>query len=169
MRSSFLLSFNKIGMFISNTIEHLTFKVKIKDCILNQIMYFCNTLINTIKMDLFSKRISEILNINIKYVDNTLQLLDSGCTIPFVSRYRKECTGGLDEVQIARISELNDQMKETSKRKETILKTIHEQGKLTEELEKRINECWEPEVLEDIYMPYKPKRRTRLKLPEKTD
>lgn len=151
-------------MFISNTIEHLTFKVKIKDCILNQIMYFCNTLINTIKMDLFAKRISEILNINIKYVDNTLQLLDSGCTIPFVSRYRKECTGGLDEVQIARISELNDQMKETSKRKETILKTIHEQGKLTAELEKRINECWEPEVLEDIYMPYKPKRRTRAQI-----
>lgn len=164
MRSSFLLSFNEIGMFISNTIEHLTFKVKIKDCILNQIMYFCNTLINTIKMDLFAKRISEILNINIKYVDNTLQLLDSGCTIPFISRYRKERTGGLDEVQIARISELNDQMKETSKRKETILKTIHEQGKLTKELEKRINECWEPEVLEDIYMPYKPKRRTRAQI-----
>lgn len=112
-------------------------------------------------MDLFAKRISDLLNINIKYVDNTLELLDSGCTIPFISRYRKERTGGLDEVQITQIYELNERMKETAKRKETIIKTISEQGKLTPKLEKRINECWEPEVLEDIYMPYKPKRRTR--------
>lgn len=112
-------------------------------------------------MNLFAKRISDLLNINIKYVDNTLELLDSGCTIPFISRYRKERTGGLDEVQITQICELNERMKETAKRKETIIKTISEQGKLTPELEKRINECWEPEVLEDIYMPYKPKRRTR--------
>lgn len=112
-------------------------------------------------MNLFAKRISDLLNINIKYVDNTLDLLDSGCTIPFISRYRKERTGGLDEVQITQICELNERMKETAKRKETIIKTISEQGKLTPELEKRINECWEPEVLEDIYMPYKPKRRTR--------
>lgn len=112
-------------------------------------------------MNLFAKRISDLLNINIKYVDNTLELLDSGCTIPFISRYRKERTGGLDEVQITQIYELNERMKETAKRKETIIKTISEQGKLTPELEKRINECREPEVLEDIYMPYKPKRRTR--------
>lgn len=112
-------------------------------------------------MNLFAKRISDLLNINIKYVDNTLELLDSGCTIPFISRYRKERTGGLDEVQITQICELNERMKETAKRKETIIKTISEQGKLTPELEKRINECWEPEVLEDIYMLYKPKRRTR--------
>lgn len=112
-------------------------------------------------MNLFTKRISDLLNINIKYVDNTLELLDSGCTIPFISRYRKERTGGLDEVQITQICELNERMKETAKRKETIIKTISEQSKLTPELEKRINECWEPEVLEDIYMPYKPKRRTR--------
>lgn len=112
-------------------------------------------------MNLFAKRISDLLNINIKYVDNTLELLDSGCTIPFISRYRKERTGWLDEVQITQICELNERMKETAKRKETIIKTISEQGKLTPELEKRINECWEPEVLEDIYMPYKPKRRTR--------
>lgn len=112
-------------------------------------------------MNLFAKRISDLLNINIKYVDNTLELLDSGCTIPFISRYRKERTGGLDEVQITQICELNERMKETAKRKETIIKTISEQCKLTPELEKRINECWEPEVLEDIYMPYKPKRRTR--------
>lgn len=112
-------------------------------------------------MNLFAKRISDLLNINIKYVDNTLELLDSGCTIPFISRYRKERTGGLDEVQITQIYELNERMKETAKRKETIIKTISELGKLTPELEKRINECWEPEVFEDIYMPYKPKRRTR--------
>lgn len=112
-------------------------------------------------MNLFAKRISDLLNINIKYVDSTLELLDSGCTIPFISRYRKERTGGLDEVQITQICELNEHMKETAKRKETIIKTISELGKLTPELEKRINECWEPEVLEDIYMPYKPKRRTR--------
>lgn len=112
-------------------------------------------------MNLFAKRISDLLNINIKYVDNTLELLDSGCTIPFISRYRKERTGGLDEVQITQICELNERMKETAKRKETIIKTISELGKLTPELEKRINECWDPEVLEDIYMPYKPKRRTR--------
>lgn len=112
-------------------------------------------------MNLFAKRISDLLNINIKYVDNTLELLDSGCTIPFISRYRKERTGGLDEVQITQICELNERMKETAKRKETIIKTISELGKITPELEKRINECWEPEVLEDIYMPYKPKRRTR--------
>lgn len=112
-------------------------------------------------MNLFAKLISDLLNINIKYVDNTLELLDSGCTIPFISRYRKERTGGLDEVQITQICELNERMKETAKRKETIIKTISELGKLTPELEKRINECWEPEVLEDIYMPYKPKRRTR--------
>lgn len=115
-------------------------------------------------MNLFTKRISDLLNINIKYVDNTLELLDSGCTIPFISRYRKERTGGLDEVQITQICELNERMKETAKRKETIIKTISEQGKLTPELEKRINECWEPEVLEDIYMPYKPKRRTRAQM-----
>lgn len=115
-------------------------------------------------MNLFAKRISDFLNINIKYVDNTLELLDSGCTIPFISRYRKERTGGLDEVQITQICELNERMKETAKRKETIIKTISELGKLTPELEKRINECWEPEVLEDIYMPYKPKRRTRAQM-----
>lgn len=115
-------------------------------------------------MNLFAKRISYLLNINIKYVDNTLELLDSGCTIPFISRYRKERTGGLDEVQITQIYELNERMKETAKRKETIIKTISELGKLTPELEKRINECWEPEVLEDIYMPYKPKRRTRAQM-----
>ena len=94
-------------------------------------------------------------------MENTLKLLDEGCTIPFISRYRKERTGGLDEVQITSISNRLEQLQEIAKRKDTVVKTITEQGKMTPELEKRINDCWESTVLEDIYLPYKPKRRTR--------
>lgn len=94
-------------------------------------------------------------------VDNTLQLLDEGCTIPFISRYRKERTGGLNEVQIAAISDRYDRLKEIAKRKETILSTIEAQGKLTDELRHRIDHCWDSTELEDIYLPFKPKRRTR--------
>lgn len=112
-------------------------------------------------MNKFAKKISEALNLAERGVDNTLQLLDEGCTIPFISRYRKERTGGLDEVQITSISELNDKLKEIEKRKETIIKTITEQGKLTPELAKRIDTCYDTAELEDIYLPYKPKRRTR--------
>ena len=112
-------------------------------------------------MNKFAKSISQTLNINERSVDNTLQLLDKGCTIPFISRYRKERTGGLDEVQITRISEQNGRLKELEKRKETIVKTITEQGKLTLELERRIAGCLNAAELEDIYLPYKPKRRTR--------
>lgn len=112
-------------------------------------------------MNKFAKRISEALNLAERGVDNTLQLLDEGCTIPFISRYRKERTGGLDEVQITSISELNDKLKEIEKRKETIIKAITEQGKLTPELAKRIDTCYDTAELEDIYLPYKPKRRTR--------
>lgn len=112
-------------------------------------------------MNIFTKRISEALKLQERGVDNTLQLLDEGCTIPFICRYRKERTGGLDEVQIAGISEMAQQLKDIAKRKETILKTISTQGKLTPELEKRINECWSSTELEDIYLPYKPKRKTR--------
>ena len=101
-------------------------------------------------MNIFTKRISETLNLPERSVDNTLQLLDEGCTIPFVSRYRKERTGGLDEVQIAQINETCERLKETAKRKETIIKTISEQGRLTPELEKRVNECWDAAELEDI-------------------
>lgn len=90
-----------------------------------------------------------------------MALLDEGCTIPFISRYRKEKTGGLDEVQIGSIAQSYEKLKELIKRKETVLKTITEQGKLTPELEKRINDCWDATELEDIYLPYKPKRRTR--------
>lgn len=112
-------------------------------------------------MNVFTKRISETLGLPEHRVDNTLQLLDEGCTIPFICRYRKERTGGLDEVQIAQISEIAQQLGETAKRKETIIKTISAQGKLTPELEMRIKDCWTPTELEDIYLPYKPKRKTR--------
>ena len=107
------------------------------------------------------KKIAEELQLPLRSVENTLSLLDEGCTIPFIARYRKERTGTLDEVQIAAISDLNEKLTELEKRKETIIKTISEQGKLTPELEKRIAECEDTETLEDIYLPYKPKRRTK--------
>ena len=112
-------------------------------------------------MNIFTKIIARQLSLPQEGVENTLKLLDEGCTIPFISRYRKERTGGLNEIQIAQISEMNAKLKETAKRKETILKTIGEQGKLTTELQKRIDDCWDSTELEDIYLPYKPKRRTR--------
>ena len=105
--------------------------------------------------------ISRDLNLQVKAVANTMALLDEGCTIPFISRYRKEKTGGLDEVQIGSIAERYDKLKELVKRKETVIKTIRDLDKLTPELEKRINDCWDATELEDIYLPYKPKRRTR--------
>ena len=111
-------------------------------------------------MNQFTERISKVLNLPQRGVENTLQLLGSGCTIPFISRYRKELTGGLDEVEIAGISELSERLGDMAKRKETITKTIEEQGKMTPELSKRIDECWDAAELEDIYLPYKPKRRT---------
>ena len=114
-----------------------------------------------IKMEIFSKMIATALNIAVRQVDNTLSLLNGGATIPFISRYRKEATGGLDEVQIGEIKERYDKLTEIAKRKETILKTIDEQGKLTADLKKRIEACWDATELEDIYLPYKPKRKTR--------
>ena len=110
---------------------------------------------------IFTRLISTELHLQEHAVENTLKLLDEGCTIPFISRYRKERTGGLDEVQITSISNRLEQLQEIAKRKDTVVKTITEQGKMTPELEKRINDCWESTVLEDIYLPYKPKRRTR--------
>ena len=112
-------------------------------------------------MNAYTQLIAKDLQLPERGVDNTLELLEQGCTIPFISRYRKERTGGLNEVQIAQISQLNDNYKTVSKRKETILKTIEEQGKLTDELKSRIDECWDNAILEDIYLPYKPKRRTK--------
>ena len=112
-------------------------------------------------MNTITKIIAQRLQLPEEGVDNTIALLDLGCTIPFIARYRKERTGNLNEVQIGQIADAYDKLKELEKRKETILKTIGEQGKLTDDLEKRIKECWEPTVLEDLYLPYRPKRRTR--------
>ena len=111
--------------------------------------------------NIFARLIAQQLNLQERAVNNTLALLDEGCTIPFISRYRKERTGGLDEVQIAAISTQYERFKEIQKRKETVLKTIADLDKLTPELEKRITDCWDATELEDIYLPYKPKRRTR--------
>ena len=115
-------------------------------------------------MNAYTKHIAQTLNLSEKNVDATLTLLNDGCTIPFIARYRKERTGNLDEVQITRIAEMNDRLMETDKRKETILKTISEQGKLTEELENKIVNCWDNSVLEDLYLPFKPKRRTKAQI-----
>ena len=112
-------------------------------------------------MELFHKMISGLSGISEKQISSTLHLLGEGATIPFISRYRKEVTGGLNEVQIEQIKEQHDKLCDIAKRKETILGTITEQGKLTAELEKRINDTWNPTELEDIYLPYKPKRKTR--------
>ena len=112
-------------------------------------------------MKQIAQLIASALNLGIEAVGNTLTLLEEGCTIPFISRYRKERTGGLDEVQIAAINDENERLKEIQKRKETVVKTITDLGKLTPELQKRIDDCWDSTELEDIYLPYKPKRRTR--------
>ena len=112
-------------------------------------------------LKIFTQLIASELHLSEHAVENTLKLLDEGCTIPFISRYRKERTGGLDEVEITGISERLTRLQEIAKRKETIVSTITEQGNMTPELQKRIDECWESTVLEDIYLPYKPKRRTR--------
>ena len=105
--------------------------------------------------------ISKELNLNDRQVSNTIKLLNDGATIPFISRYRKEMTGNLDEVQVSSIRDLSAKYIELDKRKETILSTIEEQGKLTDELKSRIINCYDTTELEDIYLPYKPKRRTK--------
>ena len=112
-------------------------------------------------MNIFAQIIAKELQLPQEGVENTLKLLDDGCTIPFISRYRKERTGGLDEIQIAKISDLGERLKEMQKRKETIVKTITDQGRMTDELQQRIDATWNPTELEDIYLPFKPKRRTR--------
>ena len=116
---------------------------------------------NVEHIKIFTQLISSELHLPEHGVENTLKLLDEGCTIPFISRYRKERTGGLDEVQITAISDRVARLMEIAKRKETIVKTITEQGKMTPDMQKRIDNCWELTTLEDIYLPYKPKRRTR--------
>ena len=112
-------------------------------------------------MSQYSTIISQSLNIRAEQVEAVIELLDAGATIPFISRYRKEATGNLNEVQVAAVSDLYEKLKELQKRKETILKTIDGQGKLTDELRRRIEQSWNATEIEDIYMPYKPRRRTR--------
>lgn len=112
-------------------------------------------------MEQFSQLIAAELKLPIHRIENTLKLLTGGATIPFISRYRKEATGGLDEVQISDIHTRYEKLCELAKRKETILSTIEEQGKLTDDLRRRIADCWDSTELEDIYLPYKPKRKTR--------
>ena len=115
-------------------------------------------------MNQFTKIIAAQLKLREQAVENTLELLEEGCTIPFISRYRKEKTGNMDEVNIEAIAQANEKLKEMAKRKETILKTIEEQGKLTDALKERIENCWDATELEDIYLPFKPKRRTRAQI-----
>jgi protein Tex len=109
----------------------------------------------------YTRIISGLLNIPQKKVENTIDLLAEGATIPFIARYRKEVTGSLDEVQLAAIQQELKKLQELDKRRETVLHTIEEQGKMTPELRNRIESCWDPIELEDIYLPYKPKRKTR--------
>ena len=110
---------------------------------------------------IFSKLIAAATGVSERQVAATVGLLEEGCTIPFIARYRKEVTGTLDEVKVAAVSDSLDKLKEIEARKQTILKTIEEQGKLTAELKKRIEDSWDSTELEDIYLPYKPKRKTR--------
>ena len=116
---------------------------------------------------IYSQLISKTLSIPEKQVESTLLLLDEGATIPFISRYRKEATGGLDEVQVGEIKQQYEKLQELAKRKETILNSIDEQEKLTPELKNRIENCWNSTELEDIYLPYKPKRVTRAEIARK--
>lgn len=115
-------------------------------------------------MNKFTSKIAKELNLSTKVVENTLELLNNGATIPFISRYRKEQTGGLDEVNIGLIKDLYDKEVELSKRKETVIKTTTEAGKMTTELLQQIEECPNAAQLEDLYLPFKPKRRTKAQI-----
>lgn len=110
---------------------------------------------------MYIKLISDAAGVALSQVKNTIKLIDDGATVPFISRYRKEATGNLDEVKVAQIKELYSRYTELIARKQTILKNINERGALTEELKHKIENCWEPNLLEDIYLPFKPKRMTR--------
>ena len=108
--------------------------------------------------------IAQRLNLREKQVEQTIALLDEGATIPFISRYRKEATGGLDEVAVAAVAEQHRQLDELEHRKAFVLETIEAQGALTDELRARITACWDTTEIEDIYLPFKPKRRTRAQM-----
>jgi uncharacterized protein len=108
--------------------------------------------------------IAQQTGLNERYIHNVIELLQDGATIPFISRYRKEATNGMTEVEVATVSNLLDEFSELKKRKEFILQNIDNQGKLTDELKQRINDCWDSNQLEDLYLPYKQKRRTRAQI-----
>ena len=112
-------------------------------------------------MNVFTRIIAQALSLPERGVENTLQLLDESCTVPFISRYRKERTGNMDEVQVADIALMREKLQDVAKRKDTIISTIEDQGRMTDELRARIEACWNMSELEDIYLPYKPKRRTK--------
>lgn len=114
--------------------------------------------------NIFVTLIAQALQAGVRQIEQTLALLDGGATIPFISRYRKEATGGMDEVQVEEIKNRYERLQETSKRKSTILSSIEEQGKLTDDLRNRIENSWDATELEDIYLPYKPRRRTRAEI-----
>ena len=111
--------------------------------------------------DLYIKHIATLLQVQPWQVENCVELIADGCTVPFISRYRKERTGGLDDVAVAEVKHWADVFAEMEKRKETILGTIDEQGKLTPALKKQIENTISSSELEDLYLPYRPKRKTR--------
>lgn len=119
---------------------------------------------NTTVPSNFISLISSSLQLSEKQVKNAIQLMNEGATIPFISRYRKEMTDSMDEVQLADTKELYEKLCDLDKRKIAILKSINDQERLTDELANRINNCWNIHELEDIYLPYKPKRRTRAEI-----
>ncbi|MDB5060862.1 MAG: RNA-binding transcriptional accessory protein, partial [Mucilaginibacter sp.] len=109
----------------------------------------------------YNVKIAQELSVGSKQVSATIALLDEGATVPFISRYRKEVTGSLDEVQVAAIRDRVQQLRDLDKRREAILKSLTDMGKLTPELEQQINAAETMVLLEDIYLPYRPKRKTR--------
>ena len=107
---------------------------------------------------MISQLIAQRLHLRQQQVENTIQLLEGGATIPFISRYRKEATGGMDEVQVAAVKDEHERLLEVQHRREFITNAISEQGKMTPELQARLADCWDATVLEDIYLPFKPSR-----------
>ena len=109
----------------------------------------------------YASKIAEHLNLGLRQVEKTIELLEGGATVPFIARYRKEATGSLNEVQIAAIRDMLLKYKELNKRRDSILQSIDEQGKLTPQLEQQLKAAETMTELEDLYLPYKPKRKTR--------
>lgn len=124
-------------------------------------MYLRYNILDNKQLLMLTEIISKELGLDASRVKNTIELLEGGATVPFIARYRKEATGSMDEVAIGNIKEMHEKLKAIVQRKETVIATIEEQGKLTPELKKRIDSCFDAVELEDIYLPFKPKRRTR--------